>query len=573
MLFSIEINDQTVSAKRGETILTVLNRNGIYVPTLCHMNGFSPTGSCRMCIVEVEGIPGLVPSCSHPVEEWMRIKTHSPRVIRARKALLELLLANHPDDCLYCVRSGNCELQKLADEMNITERRYHGKKQPLQVDKYCPSIERDPAKCILCGRCMRVCDEVIGVSAIDIIGRGSNSRIGTTYNKGLNYDACVKCGQCIICCPTAAIREHSQFHLLLEMLNKQDHYPVIQFSPTVPGSIAEAFGLKTSKDILNLVRAALKKIGFRQVFDTSMAADLNIMEVSKELADRLKSNGPFPLFTSCCPSWVRYVESSRPDLLPHLSQVKSPQQIMGSVIKNYITSSIRFSQDKVHSVSVMPCTAKKYEAVHEHETKGGCAMVDSVLTTRELIQLIRLMGIDFSNLEPEPADTAFSVRSSAGKLYGLAGGVAEGILRTLCYQVHGQELSPIKINELRGPKNRKETLLKMGKQTVKTIAVSGLANAMALLEEIDAGKTHAHLVEVMACPGGCINGGGQCLGADEKVMKARIKAIYDVDDEEIIKVAHKNPIVGELYEKFLGQPGSVRSREMLHISRKSENPE
>lgn len=567
MLFNIEINDQQVVAKRGETIMEVLGRVGVKVPTLCYMPGFSPTGGCRMCVVEVDGMEGLVPACSHPVEEWMKIKTHSPRVLKARRTLVELLLASHPDDCLYCDRNGNCELQDLAAEFNIRERKYQTKRQNIQIDRACSSIERDPAKCILCGHCIRVCDEVIGISAIDVIGRGSESRIGTTYNKGLNFTSCVKCGQCIMSCPTAALTEKSSLHAVIDALNNPECYPVIQFSPTVPAAIAEEFNLKASKDILNLLRSAFKSMGFRLVFDVSMASDIAIMEEAAEFVERLNEKERLPLFTSSCPSWVRYIEDQRPDLLGNLSSTRSPQQIMGRIIKNYITSSAGQKAENVFVVSVMPCTAKKQEAEMDRQMENRSKYVDAVITTRELFKVIRTLGIDFSTLEPEPTDTAFSMRSSAGKLFGIAGGALEGVLRTIAFNMTGQELSPLKINDLRGLKTRKETRVKVGKQHINVVSVSGLANAKLLLDEIESSRGDFQIVEVMACPFGCINGGGQRIGSEEKNLKARMKAIYDVDEEEMIRVAHKNPIITDIYEKFLSKPNSARNREFLHAER------
>jgi iron-only hydrogenase group A len=566
MQFNIEINDQQVSAKRGETIKNVLDRIGIHVPTLCYLNGFTPTGGCRMCVVEVDGVSELVPSCSHLVTEWMKIKTHSPRVLKARKVLVELLLASHPDDCLYCERTGNCGLQELAGEMNIRERKYHGKRQRIQIDNACSSIVRDPAKCVLCGRCIRICDEVMGVSAIDIVGRGSESRIGTSYNRGLSTQNCVKCGQCIMVCPTGALSEKSNFQAVLDALNNSELFPVVQFSPAIPASIAEDFNLKASKDILNLLRAALMKMGFKQVFDVSMAADLTIMEEASDFIRRINKNENLPMFTSCCPAWVKYVEEARPHLLPNLSTTASPQQIMGRLIKNYITSSASQKPENVFVVSVMPCTAKKHEAVADRMKDGNSLNVDAVITTRELVKMIRLLGIDLNSLEPESGDTAFNMRSSSGNLFGISGGHTEGLLRTIHYMIAGQDMSSVKINELRGLKSKKEVRIKAGKTLIKAVAVSGLANAKVLLDDIEAGRVDYQIVEVMACPYGCINGGGQKLGTEEKNLKARMKSIYDVDDEEMIKVAHKNPVITDLYEKFLAKPGSEHNKELLHVS-------
>jgi iron-only hydrogenase group A len=567
MQFDIEINNQPVSAKRGETIKNVLDRIGIHVPTLCYLNGFTPTGGCRMCVVEVDGISELVPSCSYPVTEWMKIKTHSPRVVKARKVLVELLLANHPDDCLYCERSGTCGLQDLAAEMNVRERKYHGKRQNIQVDKACQSIVRDPAKCVLCGRCIRICDEVIGVSAIDVVGRGSRSKIGTTYNKGLNVHACIKCGQCIMVCPTGALTEKSNIQAVLDVLNNPELYPVIQFSPTVPASIGEDFNVKASKDILNLLRAALKKMGFRQVFDSSMAADVTIMEEAAEFIDRVNQHKKLPLMTSCCPAWVRYVEEMKPHLIDNLSTTASPQQTMGRLIKNYITSSAGQKVENVYVVSVMPCTAKKYEADLDRMKDGISHNVDAVLTTRELVALIKLLGIDFNSLEPEPTDTHFSMRSSSGNLFGIAGGHLEGLIRTIHFMMTGQEMSTLKISELRGLKGQKEARIKIGKTSFMVASVSGLANSKSLLDDIEAGREDFSIVEVMACPNGCINGGGQRLNSDEKNLKSRMKVIYDIDDEEMIRVAHKNPVIIDLYERFLAKPCSERNKELLHVCR------
>ncbi len=570
MQFDVEINNQPVSAKRGETIKNVLDRIGIRVPTLCYLNGFSPTGGCRMCVVEVDGISELVPSCSHPVTEWMKIKTHSPRVLKARKVLVELLLAGHPDDCLYCERNRNCGLQDLAIEMNVRERKYHGKRQNIQIDRACQSIERDPAKCVLCGRCIRVCDEVIGVAAIDVVGRGSESRIGTSYNKGLNTQTCIKCGQCIMVCPTGALAEKSAMQAVLDALSNPLLFPVIQFSPTVPASIGEDFNIKASKDILNLLRAALKKMGFRQVFDTSMAADLAIMEEAAEFVERFGKHDRIPLLTSCCPSWVRYVEAVKPQLLPNLSTTASPQQMMGRLIKNYIASSAGQRVEKVFVVSVMPCTAKKYEADTDRMKDGISRNVDAVITTRELVRIIRLLGIDFGNLEPEPGDTHYGIRSTAGNLFGISGGHLEGLVRTIHHMMTGQELSTLKISELRGLKGKKEAKIRIGKVTINVAAVSGLANVKALIDDVEAGREDFNIIEVMACPNGCINGGGQKLNADEKSLKSRMKSIYDIDDEEMIRVAHKNPVIIDLYERFLAKPGSEGNRELLHVSRTKE---
>ena len=566
MFFNVEINGIKVTAKRDETILTLLNRNGIRVPTLCHMSGFTPTGACRMCIVEVEGTSGLVTSCSQPVEEWMKIHTHSPRVLKARKSLVELLLANHPDDCLYCDRISACELHNMADELNIHERKYRCKKRIVQVDRNCDSIERDPGKCILCGRCIRVCDEIIGVSAIEVIGRGSKSAIGTSLNLGLNEKACVKCGQCILVCPTNALKEKLTYTNVIDALNKRDLHCVVQFSPTVPVSIAEEYGLKSGKDVPNLLRTALRRIGFKQVFDLSFGADLNIMETAAEFIQRSSQKHKLPLFTSCCPSWVRYVEELKPEFKSALASVKSPQLIMGAVIKHYFAPRTSIPVKNVFSVAIMPCTSKKHEAKNEEIMKKMDQNIDAVITIRELIKIFRLYGIDFSTLESEQVESYFGMQSSAGRLYGTSGGTLEGIIRTLYFQMTGLEIPNYKIMELRGFKNRKETKIKIGKTTYGFASLSGLANVKILLDEIKAGRDDLHLIEIMACPNGCINGGGQRMGSDEKLLRSRMKALYDSDEEEMIRAAHKNPLITELYEQLLESPFSQTSKRLLHTA-------
>jgi iron-only hydrogenase group A len=548
MIFTIEINGQAVTARRGETIFAVLSRTGISVPTLCHLAGFTPTGACRMCVVEVEGKPELVTSCSHQVEEWMKIRTHSPRVMKARKTVVELLLANHPDDCLYCDRAGSCELQHLASELNVKERRYRTRNPSIRIDRDCVSIERDPAKCILCGRCIRVCDEIMGMSAIGIVGRGSKSSIGTSYNKGLNVQACVKCGQCIMVCPTAALKEKSSYNSVIDALNNKDLFPVVQISPGVQGSLAEDLGIKGGRDLQNLLGTALRKIGFRQVFDTSASADLMIMEISHQLVQDIKEKKKMPLFTSCCPSWVKFIEENKPELKEHLFTGKSPMLTMGSWIKDHYAEQMNVDREKIFSVAVMPCTSKKHEIVAGQEK--DLRTIDAVLTTRELIRMIRLFGIDFSSLEPENAELGFGVRGSAGRLSGIAGGEAEAVIRTFYSEMTGQELVPGKINELRGLKNRKEVKIKIGRTAYGFASVSGLAAARQLLEEIETGKSEFLMVEVMACPFGCINGGGQRMGTDEKALKSRMKALYDADEEEMIKVAHKNPSILEFIDSI-----------------------
>ncbi len=564
MRINIEVNNKTIEAQKGDTILEALNKNKMTVPTLCYMKDLFPTGACRMCVVEVEGSPKLVPSCSFPVADGMKIKTHSPRVIKARKTIVELLLSNHPDDCLYCERNNNCELQSLAEELNVRERKIFGKKNKYHLDLSSTSIVRDPAKCILCGRCVRVCEEIEGVSAIDFVGRGNQTVIQTAYSKGLNVSSCVNCGQCIMVCPTGALHEKANLNEIQQVLNHPDKVPVVQYAPSISVSLAEEFGLEPGRDVIGLMNAALRKMGFKAVFDTSFTADLTIMEESAELIHRIQNKGKMPMITSCCPGWVKYAEQFQVDFLENISSCKSPQQMMGAVIKSYYAETENIDKEKIYNVSVMPCTAKKFEQQREEMIKHGVSDVDAVLTTRELARLIRLYGIDFEHLEPEIADSPLGTRSSAGKIFGASGGVMEAAIRTAYYKLTGKELIQFKINEVRGMKGRKEAQVKVGDLTIGVAVVSGLLQAQLLLEEIRQGRDDIHFIEVMACPGGCIAGGGQPIGAQPEAVQARMKALYDIDEKESIKMSHKNPAIIELYDKFLGEPLSEKSHELLH---------
>ena len=563
---TIEVNNKRIEAAKGELLIDVLSRNGIRVPTLCHMKNHLPSGSCRMCVVENLTSGRLITSCSYPVEEGMRIQTHSPRVVESRKVIVELLLSNHPDDCLYCVRNGKCTLQDFAGEHNVVERRISGKKNDHHKDLSSASIVRDPDKCILCGRCVRVCEEVMDVSAIDYINRGSRSVIGTAFNKGLNISSCVNCGQCILVCPTGALSEKPHIPEVQMALNDREKMVIVQYAPAVTVSIAEEFGLEPGADLNGLLNAALRKIGFDRVYDTSFSADLTIMEESAELIHRIQNNGVLPMITSCCPAWIKYAEEFAHDMLQNLSTCKSPQQMLGAVIKSHISEREQKDPHQIYSVSIMPCVAKKFEAQRENMTHRGITDVDAVLSTRELIRMIRLYGIEIDKLEPETADSPLGVRSSAGKLFGNTGGVMEAAIRTAYYKLTGKDLVNFRIPEIRGFKGRKETRIRIGDLELGVAVVSGLKNAHLLLEEIRNGRNDIHFIEVMACPGGCVAGGGQRVGCGESDILARMKTLYTIDDQETIKMSHKNPEIIELYREFLGEPLGHKSHELLHTS-------
>ena len=564
MDFTLTINNRVLEANKGETILDVLNRNGVRVPTLCHIKDAFPTGACRMCVVEDEKTNKLVTACSQPVEPEMKIQTHSARVVESRKTIIELLLSNHPDDCLYCVRNKNCELQDLAEEHSVRERRIRGVKNHAPLDLSSASIVRDPEKCILCGRCVHACEEVMDVACIDFINRGNKAIIGTSFQQGLNTSSCINCGQCIMVCPTGALTEQNHFREIQSALSNPEKTVVVQYAPSITVSMAEELGMEPGVDINGILNAALRKAGFNAVFDSSFSADLTIMEESAELVERVANGGTLPMITSCCPGWVKYCEEFTPELIPNLSSCKSPQQMMGAMVKSYFAEQENLKPEDIYSVAIMPCTAKKFEAQREEMTRNGISDVDAVLTTRELTKFLKLFGIDMFNIHPEVTDSPLGFRSTAGKIFGASGGVMEAAVRTAYYKITGKEMTQFQVHAVRGIEGRKETKLKVGDLELGIAVVNGMKNARKLLDEIIAGRDDIHFIEVMACPGGCIGGGGQHIGTSEAQLRARMKALYKIDENEPIKVSHKNPEIIELYDKFLGEPLGHKSHELLH---------
>lgn len=561
---NIIVNNKPIQANEGETVLDALTREGIKVPTLCHLKNMLPSGACRMCVVEDVNSGRLITSCSAPVYEGLEVQTHTQRVTESRKTIVELLLSNHPDDCLYCVRNKNCELQDLSEELCVTERRISGRKNKLALDRSSASIVRDPEKCILCGRCVRVCEEVMGVACIDFVGRGSNSIVGTAFDKGLNTSSCVNCGQCIMVCPTGALTEKGHLSEINEVLQNPNKKVAIQYAPSISVSLAEEFGMEPGADINGIMNAAIRKMGFDYVFDTTFGADLTIIEEASELIERIKTNQPLPMITSCCPGWIKYAEEFVPDFIPNLSSCKSPQQMTGAIIKSKFIEQENIKQEDIYSVAIMPCTAKKFEGQREEMTQNGISDVDAVLTTREFVKMLNMFGIDMHTLTPELANNPLGVRTSAGKIFGNSGGVAEAAIRTAYYKLTDKELVNFRVEALRGLKGRKEAKLKIGDLELGVAVVNGLGNAKALLQEIKEGRKDLHFIEVMACPGGCVAGGGQPIKMDEEAIKARAKSLYKIDDLESIKVSHKNPDVQKLYAEYLGEPLGHKSHELLH---------
>ena len=563
-MIEMMVDGRTIEAKDGETILSALRREGIHVPTLCHMEGLAPSGACRICVVEVEGSPNFLPACSFPVATGMKILTRSPKVLEARRTIIELLLGNHPDDCLYCARSGKCDLQALSQTLGIRQRLYRSKRITREKDVSGPSIIRDPEKCILCGRCVRVCEEIQGVGAIDFVGRGCKTFVGTAFDQGLNLSSCINCGQCILVCPTGALTERPYLDEVVGALSDPEKFIVVQHAPAVSVSLAEEFGIEAGQDLDGKMVAALRRLGFDRVFDTSFTADLTIMEEASELAERIRTGGALPMMTSCSPGWIKYVEQFYPDFIPNLSTCKSPQQMMGAILKSFFARREGIDPSRIISVSIMPCTAKKFESSRPEMAPNHVPDVDYVLTTRELGQLLRMFGIDLPAMTPEAADTPFGERSSAGKLFGASGGVMEAAVRTAHYLLTGQEMPHLDIQPLRGTKGSKEIHAKIGEVEIGAAVVSGLGNARKLLDQVRAGRNDLQFIEVMTCPSGCINGGGQPIGADLNALRARMQALYKIDQQEEVRVSHKNPWVMRLYDEFLGKPLGERSHELLH---------
>ncbi|HNZ04006.1 MAG TPA: NADH-dependent [FeFe] hydrogenase, group A6 [Myxococcota bacterium] len=563
-MIKIQVNNREIDANPGEMLLEALNRAGIKVPTLCYMKDLFPTGACRMCVVEVEGAPGLVPSCAFPVREGLKIQTHSERAVRARKTIVELLLSNHPDDCLYCSRNGECHLQNLSEELGIRQRRYTGLKSNHKPDTSSPSIVREPAKCILCGKCVRTCEEIQGVSAIDFVGRGSRTVVSPAFNRGLNVSSCVDCGQCILACPTGALTEKSKFKEIFAAINDPKKFVVVQHAPAVSVTLGELFGINPGVDVAGVMNAALRRLGFDRVFDTSFSADLTIMEEASELFHRIKTGGKLPMFTSCCPAWIDFMEQNYPDMLDNLSTCKSPQQMLGAVVKTFYAERQGLKPEDIYVVSVMPCTAKKYEAQLPTHSKDGYPDVDAVITTRELARIIKMRGLHLESMEPEGADTTFGERSSAGKLFGATGGVMEAAIRTAHYLGTGGELEDLKVKAVRGLDGVKEAKVKIGDLEVGVAVAHTLGNARKLVEEIRNGRSDLHFIEIMSCPGGCVGGGGQPIGTDIEAVKVRMKALYMIDKDDELRVSHKNQQVQRLYDEYLGQPLGEKSHHILH---------
>ncbi|ACM60399.1 NAD(P)-dependent iron-only hydrogenase catalytic subunit [Caldicellulosiruptor bescii] len=568
-MVNITIDGKKIQVPKDYTVLQAAREAGVEIPTLCYLKGINEIGACRMCVVEVKGARSLQAACVYPVSEGMEVITNSERVRRARKVNLELILSNHDRSCLTCVRSGNCELQKLAEDLNVKQIRYEGENIRRPLDDFSPSVVRDPNKCILCKRCINVCRNVQEVGVINANYRGFRTVISTAFDRSLNDVACTMCGQCIQACPVGALREKDSTDIVWKALADKNKYVVVQAAPAVRVALGEEFGLPIGTRVTGKMVTALKMLGFDKVFDTDTGADLTIMEEGTELINRIKNGGKLPLITSCSPGWIKFCEHYFPEFLDNLSTCKSPHEMFGAILKTYFAQKMGIDPANMFVVSVMPCTAKKFEAQREELAASGYPDVDAVLTTRELARMIKEAGIDFVNLPDSHFDDPMGDATGAGVIFGTTGGVMEAALRTVYEVLTGKTLENVEITQVRGLEGIREAEIDVGTMKIKAAVAHGLANAKKLLEMVKNGEKEYHFIEIMACPGGCIMGGGQPIvpaKVKEKVdvAKLRASAIYDEDRSLPIRKSHENPAVKRLYEEFLDHPNSEKAHHILH---------
>ena len=571
-MINLTINGKAVEVEPGTTILQAAQKVNIKIPTLCYSPDLTPWASCGICIVRLAGSPKMVRACCTACEPNMNIITHDQEIITVRRTVLELILSNHPNDCLKCPRNQACELQELAAEFGIREAPFLKIKNELPVDDSNPAIVLCPEKCIRCGRCVKVCQDVQNVWALEFLGRGIEGKIASAADAPLGESPCIKCGQCAAHCPVGAIYERDETVKVWEALQDQEKHTVVQIAPAVRVALAEEFGLKPGTVFTKKIYAALRRLGFKTVFDTNFSADLTIMEEGSELVKRLTEKGTIPLITSCCPAWVDYMEKYYNDMIPNFSTAKSPQQMMGAMIKAYWAEKAGVNADKIYSVSVMPCTAKKWETRRNDDMKsaGHGYDVDIVLTSRELARMIKQAGIDISNLADEEPDSPMGPYTGAGTIFGATGGVMEAAVRSAYYLVTKKELSDVNFKPARGLDGVKEGEVDFGNGTKIRIAVAHqMGNIAAVLEKIreakKAGKEPPyHFIEVMACRGGCIAGGGQPYGCTDEIRKERSSGLYKDDEQSKIRCSHQNPFIAQVYKEFLGEPGGHKAHKLLH---------
>lgn len=575
-MINLTINNLHIEVPEGTTILEAAKMLQIHIPSLCHLNigknYVNNCASCRVCVVEVAGRSNLIPACSTVVTEDMVVRTSTPRAITTRKIILELLLSDHPSDCLLCAKNTRCELQKLAFEMGIREIPYVGEKSEYPIDSSSASIVRDPNKCIMCRRCETVCNNIQTVGVYSAVDRGFKAVVSTAFNEPMTDTACTFCGQCVSVCPTAALTEQNASSQVMRALNDPDKYVVVQTAPAIRVALGEEFGLEPGTIVTGQMVAALRQMGFKKVIDTDFAADLTIMEEASELINRIQNNGRLPLLTSCCPAWVNFFEHHFPDLLDIPSTCKSPHEMMGAIIKTYLAKKLKVNPKKIFVVSIMPCLAKKYESSRPELSNDGLSNVDAVLSTRELAAMIKEAGVSFNELPPEEFDHPLGESTGASVIFGTSGGVIEAAVRTAYEWITEEPLEAIEFEQLRGMEGIREATVHVGDLDLKIGIASGLGNARKLLEAIRDGKAEYHAIEIMACPSGCINGGGQPPHHNDwSVIEKRKAALYADDRNKELRLSHHNPEIQKLYDDFLGTPNSHLAHSLLHTSYKERH--
>lgn len=562
-MITLTINGQTVQAPKNATILEAARSAGIHIPTLCYHSELAPEGACRLCVVEATGARTLVASCVYPVAEGMVVKTNTDKVRAARRMVVELLLANHPKDCLACQKSGDCELQNIAADLGLRKIRFEGgARKAHTIDASNPCLVRDQEKCILCGRCIRVCRDVQGMSVYSFAERGFDTIVSTAFEQDLGKVECSYCGQCASVCPTGAIVEKDDTEKVWSAINDPDKIVIVQTAPAVRVALGEELGMEPGSIVTGKMVAALRNLGFDKIFDTNFSADLTIMEEGHEFLHRLTNGGVLPMITSCSPGWVNMIELKYPDLLPHLSSAKSPQQMFGAIAKTYYAEKSGIDPAKIVSVSVMPCTAKKAEAARPEMNASGYRDVDVVITTRELGRMIREAGLDFKHLPEDSYDSPLG--TGAAVIFGTTGGVMEAALRTVADVLTGENLQTVDYNDVRGMEQTREAELTIAGNTVKIAVVHTLASARKILERIRAGEADYQFIEVMACPGGCIGGGGQPIPVNAEIRRARREGLFDCDSANELRKSHENPEIKELYDTWLGKPLGEKAHSLLH---------
>ena len=568
---TIKINGIEVSAPEGSTILEAARIAHIDIPTLCFLKEINEIAACRVCIVEING-GKLVPSCVYPINPGLEVKTNTPQLLDYRRKTLQMILSNHNRSCLSCVRSGHCELQVLCQQLGVDQPDYFdGEKTPSEIDDSAAHMIRDNSKCILCRRCTATCEKVQGIGVIGPNERGFATFIGSPFGMGLGETSCVSCGQCIAVCPTGALSEKDYINDVLAAIADPDKHVIVQTAPAVRAGLGEAFGNPIGTNVEGKMAAALRRLGFDKVFDTNFSADLTIMEEAHEFIDRVQNGGVLPLITSCSPGWVKYCEHYFPDMTENLSSCKSPQQMFGAIAKSYYAEKTGIDPKNIVSVSIMPCTAKKFEIGRPDEDANGVPDVDYSLTTRELARMIERAGIRFMELPDEEFDAPLGLGTGAAVIFGATGGVMEAALRTAVETLTGEELPNVDFTDVRGIEGIKEATYHVAGMDVNVAVASGLGNAKRLLERVKAGEANYHFIEIMGCPGGCVNGGGQpqqpgYVRNSVDIRALRAKVLYDIDKNNPIRKSHENPAIKELYSTYLGKPGSAKAHHLLHTT-------